>query len=99
MMLVDTSSYLQPVNVEINCMEDKNSSHCMETNSLIDELNESHQSREEETIEDSIDNITLLHPLFRPINISREGLRKQKTKSKTASMINRTVHRKKKTTE
>lgn len=71
----------------------------MDTNSLIDGLNDSHHSKEE-TIEDSLDNICLLQPIPTAVKVSREGLRQQKrTQSRTAAMINRTVHRKKKTSE
>ena len=86
-----------------------------DTNSLIDEINDScRQSHREEVndVDESIDNINI--ELLEPITttavqtststmspkVSREGLRKQKIhKSLTATMINRTIHRKKKTAE
>ena len=82
----------------------------METNSLIDELNDSRQSIPSATATETKDDdvsmnrarIRLIEPVQAvPPNllISREGKRKQMNKSRTAAMINRTIHRKKKTQE
>ena len=81
-MLVDSQdsypSHQVDANVENAVESDRlNASSCMDTNSLIDGLNDSFKSSKE-TFEDSIDNICLLQPIATTVKVSREGLRKQK---------------------
>jgi len=110
-------------------MSHSNFSNCLDTNSLIDEINEScnlsqsHKESGNDSLDninikllepvDSIENINIellepisttltppAHPMTRLIKVSREGQRKQRSfKSRTATMMNHTVQRQKKTTE